>query len=63
MVTCVGKFADIVAGASYEFRGEYSNHPLYGRQLQVQEYIPKKPDDVAAMERYLGSGAIKGIGA
>ena len=38
-------------------------HPLYGEQLQVEQYELLAPEDETAMERYLGSGAIKGIGA
>ncbi len=61
-LTCVGNFSVIAQGENYEFRGEYIDHPTYGRQFQVSEYINKAPEDIFSMERYLGSGAIKGIG-
>jgi len=40
-----------------------TEHPVYGEQMTVESYEIKAPEDTAAMERYLGSGAIKGIGA
>ena len=43
--------------------GYMKEHPLYGEQLQVEQYELLAPEDETAMERYLGSGAIKGIGA
>ena len=61
-ITCVGIFSDIVAGANLELKGEYTNHPTYGRQFKIISYEEKAPEDEVAIERYLGSGAIKGIG-
>ena len=43
--------------------GRLTEHPIYGEQLQVESYEIKTPEDTLSMERYLGSGAIKGIGA
>ena len=43
--------------------GEYTVHPSYGPQFKVQQYSIKAPEDIASIERYLGSGAIKGVGA
>lgn len=40
-----------------------TEHPVYGEQLQIESYELKNPEDAASMERYLGSGAIKGVGA
>ena len=37
-----------------------TEHPVYGEQLQIESYELKNPEDAASMERYLGSGAIKG---
>ena len=37
-------------------------HPIYGDQIQVESYELKAPEDTASMERYLGSGAIRGVG-
>lgn len=62
-LTCVGTFPAIVQGATIEAEGVYTNHPVYGRQFQIASYAEKMPEDSLAMERYLGSGAIKGIGA
>ncbi len=62
-LTCVGTFPAIVQGATIEAEGTYINHPVYGRQFQIASYTEKMPEDSLAMERYLGSGAIKGIGA
>ena len=61
-VTCVGTFNFIGEGELLELKGEYTTHQLYGHQLQVKEYKLKNPEDLMSIERYLGSGAIKGIG-
>ena len=45
-----------------EFTGEFVFHPTYGEQFKVSQYETIVPDDVFAMERYLSSGAIKGLG-
>lgn len=62
-LTCVGTFASVTQGATVEVQGSYTNHPVYGKQLQITALTEKMPEDSLAMERYLGSGAIKGIGA
>ncbi|MFR4241608.1 MAG: ATP-dependent RecD-like DNA helicase [Clostridia bacterium] len=62
-LTCVGTFPALTQGASIEAVGNYTTHPVYGRQFQISSYTEKIPEDALAMERYLGSGAIKGIGA
>ena len=62
-ITCVGVFQMISAGESLELTGEYTVHPSYGPQFKVQQYSIKAPEDIASIERYLGSGAIKGVGA
>ena len=62
-LTCVGTFPDITQGASIEASGNYTTHPVYGKQFQISSYVEKMPEDALAVERYLGSGAIKGIGA
>lgn len=61
-ITCVGIFSDIVEGENIEAQGEYTDHPSYGRQFKVHSFEEKEPEDEMAIERYLGSGAIKGIG-
>ena len=62
-LTCVGKFHFIEEGALLELEGEYVTHPLYGTQLQVKSSKLCTPEDLVSIERYLGSGAIKGLGA
>ena len=61
-LTCVGIFSDITEGENIEAHGEYTDHPTYGRQFSVKGFEEKAPQDEVAIERYLGSGAIKGIG-
>lgn len=62
-LTCVGTFPALTQGATIEASGNYTNHPVYGKQFQISSFVEKMPEDALAMERYLGSGAIKGIGA
>lgn len=61
-LTCVGIFSDIVEGENIEAKGEFTEHPVYGRQFKVSSFEEKAPEDEIAIERYLGSGAIRGIG-
>lgn len=61
-LTCVGKFHYIEEGELLELTGEYAMHKLYGTQLQVESSKVCAPEDLVSIERYLGSGAIKGIG-
>ena len=62
-LTCVGLFSVLAEGELVQVSGHMKEHPLYGEQLQVEQYELLAPEDETAMERYLGSGAIKGIGA
>ena len=62
-LTCVGTFAYIGEGEMLELTGEYVHHNVYGLQLQVSSYEEIEPEDLLSIERYLGSGAIKGVGA
>lgn len=61
-VTCVGTFQYIGEGECLEAEGDYTAHPVYGEQLKISKYEIKAPEDITAIERYLASGAIKGIG-
>lgn len=61
-ITCVGIFSAIAEGENIEASGEYTDHPTYGRQFKVDHFEEKAPEDEEAIERYLGSGAIKGVG-
>ena len=62
-LTCVGTFPYINEGELLEVSGEYITHSIYGTQLQVLSHEIKEPEDLMSIERYLGSGAIKGVGA
>ena len=59
----VGMMKGITQGESIQAEGDYTEHPVYGRQFKVTAYRTVTPKDAAGMERYLASGAIKGIGA
>ncbi len=61
-LTCVGNFSVIGEGEFIEARGSFTKHSVYGEQFLMESYIIKEPEDEFSMERYLGSGAIKGIG-
>lgn len=61
-ITCVGMFRGLDQGESIEMTGEYTEHALYGRQFKAQSYRALLPEDVVSIQRYLGSGAVKGIG-
>lgn len=58
----VGTFHYISEGEMIEATGSMIDHPLYGEQISVESYEIKAPEDMVSMERYLGSGAIKGMG-
>lgn len=61
-ITCVGIFSAIAEGENIEASGDYTEHPTYGRQFKVESFEEKAPEDEEAIERYLGSGAIRGVG-
>ena len=61
-ITCVGIFSAIAEGENIEANGDYTDHPTYGRQFKVESFEEMAPEDEEAIERYLGSGAIKGVG-
>jgi len=54
--------AKVFAGATVEFWGSWRLHPKYGEQFTAVRAIEKKPATAAALEKYLGSGLIKGVG-
>lgn len=62
-ITCVGTFTFLNEGEYIEMTGAYIDHQIYGQQFQMETYEVKEPEDLLSMERYLGSGAIKGVGA
>lgn len=59
---CVGIFRGVDNGENLEITGEYVEHPSYGFQFKASSFRVVEPDDLLSMERYLGSGAIKGVG-
>lgn len=61
-IICVGNFRNVEAGENLEITGTYVEHPMYGMQLKAESFRIVPPDDLASMERYLSSGAIRGIG-
>lgn len=62
-ITCVGIFQTADQGETIEAQGEYITHAVYGKQFKIERYKIVPPDDAAGIERYLGSGAVKGVGA
>ncbi len=61
-ITCVGSFSVISEGEYIRVEGNETRHPVYGEQLQVVSYEIKEPEDSEAVEKYLASGAVKGVG-
>ncbi len=61
-ITCVGFFKTMDQGETIEAEGDYTTHPVYGEQFKIERYKIVPPDDAVSIERYLGSGAIKGVG-
>ncbi|MEG3437796.1 ATP-dependent RecD-like DNA helicase [Pannus brasiliensis CCIBt3594] len=62
LVTVVGSFADIQAGQTLKLEGIWKEHPKYGQQFEVERYTETKPATLTGIEKYLGSGLIKGVG-
>ncbi len=62
-VTCVGMLWALTQGENIEAQGEYVAHPVYGSQFKISSYRSVAPKDSVSMERYLASGAVKGVGA
>ncbi len=60
--TCVGILPLLDEGQLIEAKGKMTVHPSYGEQFHIESYEEKQPGDALAIERYLGSGAIRGIG-
>jgi len=52
----------VFAGATMEFQGAWTVHPKFGRQFKASKAVERKPATTAALEKYLGSGLIKGVG-
>lgn len=58
----VGTFPMISEGEYITAEGHFQLHPTYGEQLAVETYEIKTPEDSASVQRYLSSGAVKGVG-
>ncbi len=61
-VTAVGNLVGVQPGEHLRLTGRWRDHPRWGRQLEVESCLPVAPSTIAGMERYLGSGLVKGIG-
>lgn len=61
-ITCVGELSYISAGEFIVADGEFVRHPTYLTQFKISSYTFRAPADIESVEKYLGSGAIKGVG-
>ena len=61
-VMCTGTVAMANEGEYIKAEGDYVEHATYGRQFRISSFSIEAPEDIFSIERYLGSGAIKGIG-
>jgi exodeoxyribonuclease V alpha subunit len=61
-VTVIGNLLDVSPGENLRLHGQWTRHARYGRQFQVERYTTVLPATAAGIEKYLGSGLIKGIG-
>lgn len=62
LTTIVGDFANVQAGQTLQLQGIWTEHPQYGSQFKVVKYQESKPATLTGIEKYLGSGLIKGVG-
>ena len=62
-ITCVGLCRGLTQGENIAAQGDFAEHPIYGKQFKLSSYQVVAPKDSLSMERYLASGAVKGIGA
>ncbi len=61
-LTCVGFFKTMDQGETIEAQGDYALHQIYGKQFKIDQYKILPPSDEISVERYLSSGAVKGVG-
>ncbi len=61
-ITIVGEIPGASIGLNVEITGEWATHPQYGKQFTVARHSPVTPTTTEGIERYLGSGLIKGVG-
>lgn len=62
IITVVGSIPGAAPGKELELTGEYTSHPQYGKQFSVSAYVEKAPLELLGIEKYLGSGLLRGIG-
>ena len=62
LVTVVGSFPNLQAGQTLKIEGKWHYHPKHGQQFQMTQYLETKPATLTGIEKYLGSGLIKGVG-
>jgi len=62
LVTIVGSFPNIQPGQTLQLTGFWKDHPKFGPQFTVTQYRETKPATITGIEKYLGSGLIKGVG-
>jgi exodeoxyribonuclease V alpha subunit len=62
LTTIIGSFANIQPGQTLQLTGFWRDHPQFGSQFQVVNYKETKPATITGIEKYLGSGLIKGVG-
>lgn len=62
LITIVGNFASIQPGQTLEIKGIWKEHLKYGAQFEINFYQETKPATLTGIEKYLGSGLIKGVG-
>ena len=62
LVNAVGNMMAPTPGEILELQGEWSNHPKFGEQFKITHYKTEVPATVFGIQKYLGSGLIKGIG-
>jgi exodeoxyribonuclease V alpha subunit len=62
LVTAVGNLLGIQTGESLRLSGRWANDKKYGEQFKVESYLTVKPATLVGIEKYLGSGLVKGVG-
>jgi len=61
-ITVVGQMSGINVGESVHLLGRWTNHPQYGRQFEVSTFTVAYPATITGIQKYLGSGLVKGVG-
>ncbi len=61
-ITVTGNFSSISPGESLRLTGWWTSHPQYGDQFKATDYAVVRPATIAGIQKYLGSGLIKGVG-